>query len=82
MSFLGKANFCVSGHAQHYHLFHVIQSDMFSIYHSPAYFFVLFTFFSKVLYQLWRLPQLQQCLLLLQFPLPDVVVAADGMPSH
>ena len=33
ISFLGKANFCASGHS---HLWRLIQSDMLTLYHSPT----------------------------------------------
>ena len=36
MSFLGKANFCTSGHSQLYCLCRVIQSNMLSVFHSPT----------------------------------------------
>ena len=37
--FLGKANVCASGCSQLWQLFHVIRSDMLTVYHSPAIFF-------------------------------------------
>ena len=36
ISFLGKANFCTNSHSQLCHLFHVFQSDMLHVYHSPT----------------------------------------------
>ena len=44
MPFLGKANFCASGHSHLCRLCCVIQDDMLTVHHSPTHFFLLFTF--------------------------------------
>ena len=82
MSFLGKANFCTNGHSQLCHLCHVIQHDMLHVYHSPMQLFscVHLSLFS--LCQLEWLANLQQSPIPLQFPLPDVVIATDAIPTH
>ena len=49
MSFLGKTNFCTNGHSQLWHLCHVIQSDMLSVYHSPTPIILTCPFFSFLL---------------------------------
>ena len=82
MSFLGKANFCTNGYSQLCHLCHVIQSDMLSVYHSPMQLFSCVHFSLSSLHQLEWLAQLQQSPVPLQFPLPDVVIATDAMPTH
>ena len=46
MSFLVKANICTNVHSQLWHLCHVIQSDMLSVYHSPTQLFLHVHFFS------------------------------------
>ena len=55
MSFLGMAQFCASGHSQLQRLFHVIQSDMFTVYHSPTHLFSLVHFSFSALWQLKNL---------------------------
>ena len=60
----------------------VIQSDMLTIYHSPAHLFCTFHFSFPGVFKSWRLSQLQQCLAVLQFPLPDVVICAVAIPSY
>ena len=80
MSFLGKANFSASGHSQLWRLFHVIQSDILTVYHSPTHLFSPVHFSFSVLCQLEQLSHLQQSPVLLQFPLPDVVIATDATP--
>ena len=57
-------------------------SDMLHVYHSPTHFIshVHFSLFS--LYQLEWLSQFQQNPVPLQFPLPDVVIATDAIPTH
>ena len=60
MSFLGKANFCTNGHSQLWHLCHVIQSDMLSVYHSPTQLFLHVHFSLSSLCQLEWLSTLQQ----------------------
>ena len=75
MPFLGKANFCTSGHSQLWYLCHVIQSDMLHVYHSPAH------LCSHVHFSISSLHQLEW-LTHLQFPLPDVVIGTDAMPTH
>ena len=82
MSFLGKANFCTNGHSQLQHLCHVIQSDMLSVYHSPTQLFLHVYFSLSSLHQLEWLAKLQQSPVPLQFPLPDVVIATDAIPTH
>ena len=82
MSFLGKANFCTNGHSQLWQLCWVIQSDMLTVYHSPAHLFSPVHFSHSSLHQLEWLSQLQQSPIPLQFPLCDVVIATDAMPTH
>ena len=82
MSFLGKANFCTSGHSQLWCLCHVSQSDMLHIYHSPTQLFSCVHFSLSSLCKLELLAHLQQSLVPLQFPLPDVVIATDATPTH
>ena len=82
MSFLGKANFCINGHSQLWHLCCVIQSDMLSVYHSPTQLFSHVHFSLSSLCQLEWLAKLQQSPVPLQFPLPDVVIATDATPTH
>ena len=82
MSFLGKANFCTNGHTQLQHLCHVIQSDMLHVYHSPTQLFSHVHFPLSSLHQLEWLVHLQQSPVPLQFPLPDVVIATDAMPTQ
>ena len=77
MSFLGKANFCTS-----WHLHCVIYSDMLHVYHSPTQLFLHVHFSLSSLCQLEWLYHLQQSPVPLQFPLPDVVIATDAMPTH
>ena len=78
MSFLGKANFCTSGHSQLQCLSHVIQSDMLSVDHSPRQLFSCVHFSLSSLHQLEQLSTLQQSPVPLQFPLTDVVIATDA----
>ena len=59
MSFLGKANFCAIGHSQLQRLCHVIQSDMLTVYHSPAHLFSPVHFSFSALHQLDWLSHLQ-----------------------
>ena len=81
MSILGKANFCTNCHSKLWCLCHVIQRDMLHVYHSPTHFsHVHFSF--SFLCQLEQLSCLQQSPVPLQFPLPDVVIATDAMPTH
>ena len=54
MSFVGKANFCTNGHSQLQDLWHVIQSDMLHVYHSPNH------LFSQVHFSLSSFHQLEQ----------------------
>ena len=82
MSFLGKANFCTSGHSLLQHLCHVIQSDMLSVYHSATQLFSHVHFSLSSLHQLECLSNLQQSPVPLHFPLPDVVIATDATPTH
>ena len=82
MSFLGKVNFCTSGHSQLWHLCCVIQCDMLSVYHSPTQLFSCVHFSLSSLCQLEWLAKLQQSPISLQFPLPDVVLATDATPTH
>ena len=82
MSFLGKANFCGNGHSQLWHLCHVIQSDMLHVYYSPIHLFSWVHFSLSLLCQLEQLSQLQQSPAPLLFPLPDVVIATNVMPTY
>ena len=82
MSFLGKANFCTSGHSQLFHLCRVIQSDMLNIYHSHMQLFSRVHFSISSLCQLEWLANLQQSPIPFQFPLPDVVIVTDATFTH
>ena len=82
MSFLGEANFCTNGHSQLQRLYCVIQSDMLTVYNSAADLFSPVHFSHSSLHQLEQLSHLQQSPVLLQFPLPDLVIAIDGMSTH
>ena len=82
MSFMGKANFCTDGHSQLQCLCQVIQSDMLHVYHSPNHLFSHIPFSLSSSHQLAWLSHLQQSPVPLQFPLPDVVIATDAMPTH
>ena len=82
MSFLGKDNFCANGHSQLWRLCCVIQSDMLTIYHSPAHLFSPLHFSFSALHQLEQLSYLQQNPVPLQFALFDVVIATDATPAH
>ena len=82
MSFLDKANFCTNGHSKLWRLCHVIQSDMLTVYQSPTHLFSPVHFSFSSLCQLEQLSHLQQSPVPLQFPLPDVVIATDAMPTH
>ena len=82
MSFLGNTNFCTNGHSQLWQLSCVIQSNMLPVYHSPTQLFSCVHFSLSSLCQLEQLTHLQQSLVPLQFPLPDVVIATDAMPTH
>ena len=62
MSFLGKANFCANDHSQLWHLCHVIQSDMLSVYHSPTQLFLCVHFSFSSLCQLEWLAKLHKVL--------------------
>ena len=81
-AFLGKANFCANGHTQREELCCVIQSDILTVYHSPAQLFASVQFSISALHQLEWLSNLQQNPVALHFPLPDVVIVTDAMPSH
>ena len=80
--FLGKANFCANGHSHLQRLCCVIQSDMLTVYLSPTHLFSPVHFSFSALHQLKWLSHLQQSPVPLQFPLPDVVIATDAMPTH
>ena len=82
MSFLGKANFCANGHSQLQRLCCVIQNDMLTVYHSAAHLFSSVHFSFSAVHQLERLSHLQQNPVPLQFPLPDVVIGKDAVPTH
>ena len=82
MSFLGRANCFTNGHSQLWHLCPVIQSDMLHVYHSPTHLFSWVHFSLTSWCQLEWLSQLQQSPVPLQFPLPDMVIATDAMPTH
>ena len=81
MSFLGKANFCTSGHSQLWHLCHVIQSNMLQVCLSPNHLFSCVNFSLSSLHQLEQLSHLQQSPAPLHFPPPAVVIATDAMPT-
>ena len=53
--FWARPVFCVSGHSQLWQWGFVIQSDMLSVYHSPAQLFCSFQFWYSALCQLQRL---------------------------
>ena len=55
---------------------------MLHIYHSPSQLFSHVHFSLSSLSQLEQLAHLQQSLVPLQFPLPDVVIATDATPTH
>ena len=82
MSFLVKANFCSNGHSQLQCLCCVIQSDMICVYHFPTHLFLHLHFSLSSLCELEWLAHLQQSPVPLQFPLPDVVIVTDAMPTH
>ena len=82
MSFLSEVNFFANGHSQLWRLCHVIQHNMSTVYHFPTYLFSPVHFSFSALCQLERLSHLQQSQVPLQFPLPDVVIATDAMPTH
>ena len=82
MSFLGKANFCTNGHSQLWCLYHVVQSDMLHAYHSSIHLFSCVHFSISSLHQLEQLAHLQQSPVPLQFPLADVVIGTNAMPTH
>ena len=70
------------GHIQLWRLCLVIQSDMLTVYHSPTYLFSPVHFSFSALCQVDRLSYLQQSPVPLQFPLPDVVIATDALPTY
>ena len=80
--FLGKANFCTNGHSQLWHLCCVIQSDTLHAHHSPTHLCSHVHFSFSSLCQLDQLSHLQQSPFPLQFPLPDVDIATDAVPTH
>ena len=82
MSFVGKVTFYTNGHSQLWHLCCVIQSDMLYVYHSPNHLFLHVHFSLSSLHQLEQLAHLQLSPVPLQFPLPDVVIATDVMPTY
>ena len=82
MPFLGKANFCANGCSKLQRLCCVIQSDMLIVYHSPSHLFSPVHFSFSALCQLEQLSHLQKSPVSLQFPLPDVAVATDAMPTY
>ena len=55
---------------------------MLTVYHFPVHLFSSFPFFFSSLHQLEQLSYFQQTLVPLQFPLPDVVIATDAIPTH
>ena len=65
-----------------WHLCCVIQSDMLHVYNSPTHLFSHVHFSLSSLHQLEQLFHLQQSPVPLQFPLHDVVIATDAMPTH
>ena len=81
MSFLEGANFCTNGHSQLQCLCCVIQSGILHVYHSTTHLFSHFYFSLSSLHQLEQLSHLQQSPVSLQFPLSDVVITTDAMPT-
>ena len=55
---------------------------MLHVYHSPTQLLSCVHFSLSSLCQLEWLAHLQQSLVPLQFPLPDVIIATDAMPAH
>ena len=55
---------------------------MLHVYHSSTHLFSQFHFSLSSLHQLEQLSQLQQSPCPFQFPLPDVVIATDAMPTY
>ena len=82
MAFLGNANFCANGYSKLWALCCDIQSDILTVDHSPAHLFSPLYFSFSALHQLEQLSHLQHIPVPLQFPLPDVVIATDAMPTH
>ena len=82
MSFFSKTTFHANGQAQLIWLYHVIHSDMLRLYDSPTHLFLSFLLSLLAFIKLQRMSQLQQCLLPVQFPFPDVVIATDAMSHH
>ena len=56
--------------------------DMLNVYLSQAHLICSIHLSFPALCQLWRLSQLHQCTVPLQFPLSDVVITMDVTPSH
>ena len=81
MSLLCKTTFYANGHAQLCQLCHVIQSYMLNVYHSPAHYFILFTF-PQAQCHLQTLSQLKQSPVPLYLPLPGVVIATHATHNH
>ena len=82
MSFFDKSTFCVNGHAQCFKLYHVLQSDMLNVYHSPVHFFLSFHLTLPVQCQPLKRSHLQQSPTAFQFHLSDVVISTDAMLYH
>ena len=82
MSFLSKAKFCANSHSQLWWLCYIIQSATLTVYCFPAHWFSSVQFSFSALHQPEQLSNLWQSLVPLQFPLPDLVIATDAMPSH
>ena len=82
MYFLGKTNFCANGHTQLQRLYHVIQSDMLTVYDSPTHLFSPVHFSFSALCLLEQVSYLQQMPVPLQFPLHDVFIATDVTSTH
>ena len=55
---------------------------MLHVYPSPTHLFLCVHFSLSSLHQLEWLAHLQQSLVPLQFPPPDVVIATDATPTH
>ena len=55
---------------------------MLHVYHSPTHLFSGVHFSLSSLLQLEQLSYLQQTLVPLLFPLPDLVIATDAIPTH
>ena len=81
-TFLGKANFCASGHLLLQQLCHVIQNDMLTVYHSPTQLLSSVYVSFSALHQQEQLSHLQQSPFPLHFLFPNLVITTDATSSH